>query len=285
VTNIGALMVGGSAATGQGYYDLQGGTLSVTGVSSAEYIGWRGTGVFTQTGGTHIVDNALYVGRAESWAPGNGTLNVGGGTLRAGDLYVGQGGASGSLNILSTEALITAENMSLGPNSTITAVAGSAIHISCVGYPGFYVYSKDESAFSHLQNLALIFDGAAPLRRGRLEVAGRDIGPTASGFVDNFALGSLFVGATDPALLWLFDDFDNGNRSSAEALYVHDIMIGPGSTLDLRGFNLYYDGLYDNQGTVLGGTPVFVPEPGSVMLLALGLGIVRCLRFFSRAGA
>ena len=277
----GLLYVGGPETAGTGRYELHGGNVECYEAK----VGYQGTGILEQTGGTLIVTGTMYVGVGSLAWPGNGVLNVGGGVLRAGDLYVGQSGGPGSLNILSTQALITAENMSLGPNSTITAVPGSAIHISCVGYPGFYIYSKDEPAFSDLQNLALIFDGATPLRRARLEVAGRDLGPTASGFVDNFALGTLFIGGAEPALLWLFDDYDNGNRSSAEALYVHDIVIGPGSTLDLRGFNLYYDGLYDNQGTVLGGTPVFVPEPGSVMLLALGLGIVRCLRFFSRAGA
>jgi hypothetical protein len=267
---------------GSGSYLLSSGTLTVGGRDD-EIIGHYGTGVFTQTGGTHIVNNALYVGSGDKST--SGTLNLGGGTLRAGTLYVGQSGASGILNITSDAASVTVENVTFGSLASLHTIPNGAIHVSGEWYPGFYIYLQDESAFVDLENLALIFDGATPLRRGRLEVAGRDLGPTASGFVDNFALGSLFVGATDPALLWLFDDFDNGNRSSAEALYVHDIMIGPGSTLDLRGFNLYYDGLYDNQGTVLGGTPVFVPEPGSVMLLALGLGIVRCLRFFSRAGA
>jgi hypothetical protein len=265
VTNIGALMVGGSAATGQGYYDLQGGTLSVTGVSSAEYIGWRGTGVFTQTGGTHIVDSALYVGRGESWAPGNGTLNVGGGTLQAGTLYIGDYWSSAALNITDSAARIEA-NLTLGPNSIITAVPGSAIHV----YYAYHNYSKDESALAGLANLALMYDVAQKPSSVQIEVAGMDFGAVTEGFQDNFTLGTLVLGGEQPVRGVLFDLVDNGNRSSAECLYVHNITIGAGSELDLNGYHVYYDGALVNNGSVVGGTPAFVPEPSALVLLAAG---------------
>lgn len=264
VSNYGMLSVGGPDANARGYYDLQGGFLNVTGASSEVNIGRQGTGVFTQTGGTFIVQNAMYVGREF----GNGVLNLGGGTLRAGTLDVGQSGASGTLNITDSAARIEASYMiALRQNSTLTAVPGSEIHL-----PGtiFRSYSNDETALSGLENLAVVFDGTRPMLGGSMEVAGRDLGPIAAGFADNFALGSLVVGSDVPRSIWLEDVIDNGNRSSAEALYVHNLTVGAGSKLDLAGLHLYYDGTLVNNGTMVGGTPLFVPEPGTLGMLLLG---------------
>jgi hypothetical protein len=281
VTNIGALMVGGSAATGQGYYDLQGGTLSVTGVSSAEYIGWRGTGVFTQTGGTHIVDNALYVGRAESWAPGSGVLNIGGGTLRTGSLYLGDAYSSAALNITDSAARIEAAFITLGPGSTLSVVLGAEIHMT-KATPWFIIGSREESALADLDRLVLVFDGADAGSFGRIEAASRDLGASLAGFADNFALGTVILGASNPGGIRLMDSVDNGNRNGPEAVYLHDLTIGPGSTLDLQGLHLYYDGTIRNFGSIYGGTPIFVPEPNALLLLGAGLVALRMGRMLKR---
>jgi hypothetical protein len=92
-------------------------------------------------------------------------------------------------------------------------------------------------------------------------VASEDFGLDASAFYDNFSIAALVIGGDRPAAVRLTDEFDNGNRGivDQEALYVHDIVIGPGSVLDLNGIALYYDGTLDNQGTILGGTPAQVP--------------------------
>ena len=79
------------------------------------------------------------------------------------------------------------------------------------------------------------------------------------------------MGGDAAAMLRLEDLADNGNRSSAEALYVHDLIVGPGSTLDLGGLAVYYDGQFVNEGSIIGGAPMSVPEPSTIFPLMVGL--------------
>ena len=73
----------------------------------------------------------------------------------------------------------------------------------------------------------------------------------------------------------LGDTFDNGNRGgpagAAEALYLHDLIIGPRSILDMNGLHVYYDGRFISAGTIQNGQPIYVPEPATLALLAAGL--------------
>jgi len=103
-----------------------------------------------------------------------------------------------------------------------------------------------------------------------LELAGRDFGPSMAGFADNFAFGTLKI--ESGTVLELADLFDNGNRygGKAEALYVGDLFLGTGATLDCAGLNLYYVNLTDNGGIITDGTPIFVPEPATLALILSG---------------
>jgi hypothetical protein len=267
LTTTGVVLGGWDVCSGWGSYELQGGTLAVTGSSSLLDIGYRGTGVFTQTGGTLSVQGTMYVGRMF----GNGVLNVGGGTLRAGTLEVGRSEASGTLNITDSAATIEASCFVLWQNSTLSAVPGSQIHI--VGGPWFRNYSKDENALSGLENVTLIFDAPNAVW-DTFEVAGLDQGSTAQGFRDNFALEGLIVGGAIGLHLTLVDQINNDNRSSSECLYVHNLIVNSGSVLDLNGLRLYYDGSLDNTGSVIGGTPIFVPEPAALSILGAGLALI-----------
>ena len=73
----------------QGQYILNGGTLTTQG---SLYLGYQGTGTFTQTGGTHSV-YSISLGEQ-----GNGTYNLEGGSVTANDLFVGIAGGTGSFN-------------------------------------------------------------------------------------------------------------------------------------------------------------------------------------------
>ncbi len=94
------------------------------------------------------------------------------------------------------------------------------------------------------------------------EVAGKNMGCTTDGFVQNFTLNGLFVGGAKAAHVKLLDVSNNGNRSSGhEALYAHEVVVTKGSTLDMNGLNVYCDGTVDIQGTVLNGTVTLCPDP------------------------
>ena len=97
------------------------------------------------------------------------------------------------------------------------------------------------------------------------EVAGKDLGGVAAGFIQNFALNGLLVGGAKAARVQLVDASDNGNRRSSfrhtvnEALYTHKVVVTKGSTLDLNGLKVYCDGTVNILGTVLNGSIVIVP--------------------------
>jgi len=106
-----------------------------------------------------------------------------------------------------------------------------------------------------------------------MEAPGRDYGLDVAGFTNNSVLGQLIVGGDSPAMLRLIDQVNNDSLAPADAVYVHDLFVRSGSTLDLNGLHLYYDGNYVNEGSVIGGQPL--PEPGLIALLSMGLPLVR----------
>jgi hypothetical protein len=92
-TSVDKYLVVGRFAGSRGVYDLSGGSLSVGagGTGYYEYIGYSGTGDFTQSGGTHQVANDLYLGLNTG---GSGAYNLSGGSslLKAQSEYIGYSG-------------------------------------------------------------------------------------------------------------------------------------------------------------------------------------------------
>lgn len=273
----GLLYVGGPETAGTGRYELHAGNVAC----DEAKVGYQGTGILEQAGGTLIVTGTMYVGVGSLAWPGHGTLNVGAGTLRVGSLYLGDAYSSAALNITDSAARIEAAFITLGPGSTLSVVLGAEIHMT-KATPWFIIGSREESALADLDRLVLVFDGADAGSFGRIEAASRDLGASLAGFADNFALGTVILGASNPGGIRLMDSVDNGNRNGPEAVYLHDLTIGPGSTLDLQGLHLYYDGTIRNFGSIYGGTPIFVPEPNALLLLGAGLVALRMGRMLKR---
>jgi fibronectin-binding autotransporter adhesin len=108
-----------------GRYSGQSGHVSMSGgylyVEHDQYIGYEGTGTFTQIGGENRVSAGtsnydLFLGYATG---GAGTYTMTGGTLYAGDEYIGRLGTgtflqSGGINYLSATGSSTADNMYIG---------------------------------------------------------------------------------------------------------------------------------------------------------------------------
>jgi RHS repeat-associated protein len=120
-----------------------------------------------------------------------------------------------------------------------------------------------------------------------LEVLGEDRGDAASGFTDNFAIGTLtFINNTYARLV---DNADNATGIGAEALYVNSLIVPAGSTLDLNGFHLYARQVQIG-GTVVGGTVSLVPDGGPIHLNTATAGAIAATgqvddwTFFGRAG-
>jgi RHS repeat-associated protein len=122
-----------------------------------------------------------------------------------------------------------------------------------------------------------------------LEVMGRDFGedPSLQGFTRNFVYGTLAL--ANNTYVRLVDQSDNATGIGAEALYTNILLVPAGTTLDLNGLNLYARGVV-NQGTIIGGTLIQIPDSGPIWLNTPtpgGIGIVGELdewTFFGRAG-
>ena len=108
----------------------------------------------------------------------------------------------------------------------------------------------------------------------KLEAGSADQGADPAALADTFALATLQIGGTDVGRLRLADRHDNqaDGQQPPEAVYVENLILSAGSTLDLNGLTLYYVNLTDQGGSIAynGGSLIQVPEPAAVSLLALG---------------
>ncbi|MBA7535825.1 hypothetical protein ES705_28083 [subsurface metagenome] len=220
----------GNGSGSDGTYDLSGTGHLAVGVTMR--VGVSGLGLFLQSGGTNVVSSNLYLGR---FSGSDGTYDISAGDLSTANFYVGDND-SGTLNITGSAASITVSSLlHFGPDSTFTAVPGSTIHMTGSAFEN---ENTDPTDLAGLSNLELIFEGGSE-DIDPFEVAGAIDG----GFVDNFALGTLTLGGVDIGQIQLVDDYDNGNRGATgkECLFLHDIDINVGSTLDVYSHLLYVE--------------------------------------------
>ncbi|MFB3892103.1 MAG: PEP-CTERM sorting domain-containing protein [Phycisphaerae bacterium] len=231
-------------------------------------------GRYYLSGGNLVVDQTCTVGgwTSSDYVNGSAMLDLGGGTAVVGELIVGPkssgGPGMGELRFSSTAATLQiTRKMTLGSTGTITAVPGAVVHMTGATFEN---QSTTPASQADLLNLTMIFEGG-PAVVDTFEVSGRDFGATASGFTLNFALGTLQLGGTAVGNVRLVDATDNQpGWVGRESLYVSNLVLGSGSSLDLNGINLYYGSFVDNGGTVTlnGGALTAVPEPSTVGLLA-----------------
>jgi len=233
VNTVGSELVLGYRAGSSGTYELD----SVGAQLSAldQYVGYEGAGTFVQSAGSNQVAGTLWIGYEGG---SNGTYETSGGTLDVANLVVG-GGTAGTLEINDASAQIAvSQKLRLRSKASIVAVSGAAIHMTGAAFEN---ESTDPAAMAGLANLKLIFEGGAAALDS-FEVAGRDFGAVAEGWIENFVLGGLTLGGADAGRIQLVDLFDNQpDWEGQEALYVEDLaFVGPGSGVDLNGLNLYF---------------------------------------------
>ena len=131
--NTGQLYLGYSQYS-TGYYTLAGGSLNT---SSSETIGYQGTGIFTQTGGTHTVAGTATV-TLSGTTGGVGTYNLQGGKLSAGPM-VNNGafnltGGTATLGALSGTGATTITGAALvQPLLTVSKFAQQSVSINSYG--------------------------------------------------------------------------------------------------------------------------------------------------------
>ncbi len=163
-----------------------------------------------------------------------GTLNISQGTTHfTGDLISG-----GDVN-LSDATLQIDGNLKLYEGCTVTADDQSTIALGA----NLVNWMEDGSAF-HLDGARMLFDGGGA---SAMDIAGVNRGPFTTGLTDNFALGILEVAG--PTNLQL------EQAAAGGALYVYNLVLGPGSILDNpNNVPVYYANQFINNGGAYTGS-------------------------------
>jgi len=272
--------------------EVDGGTAQLTTSTTVGqvYVGFRGTGVVTHTAGTFTVGE-LHLGTM--YANCDGKYSVGGtGTLTVDKAYIGETGI-GRLEVNSGATVNINNVLQFGPNANYSAASGTNLNFNYVSC--FKDAAKNPANVAGLAETTFLFNGNGTTSVRTFEVAGQDFGAIVGGFTSNFHIKGLTIGVGNSTYLRLVNDYLNYNGTPpgtySEALYVHNLILNSGSTLDLNNFHLYC-GTFTNYGTVLGGSVIVVqggagglgdnpviPEPTALlMILPAMLGLAAMLR-------
>jgi hypothetical protein len=282
-----AVVIGG-LATNSGIISLTGGTFDNNGhaLSNANQISGYGTlstggltnnGSVTLTGGVTTVNgdvtNASGKTFKVSYNPavftGNVTNNAGGTFKISGTTVTFAGTFTNNGSYNSDPATNYFSNLTISTTGALVGGLGDRFIVS-----GDFANSSTQSLSWNTAQAELDFSGS-PVHH--LTTAAADLGPTTSGYVNNFAFGMLSV-ATGEALV--LNGADGGG-----ALYVGNLNLSDGlseiASITANGIDLYYDpsnpanGYLGDQSYALagGGTLAPVPEPVIAVLL-VGLPLI-----------
>ena len=159
------------------------------------------------------------------------TLTVWGNLFGAGEVRIEGQDAShlATLSYQATSALTTG-SLFINEFGRLLLVSTTGLNV----LDDFSFALRDETAWPFASEvLTMTGDGAWQ----ELEVGGEDLGLLPAGFTNNFQHGTLRIEAG--ASVFLSDAVDNGNRHSPEALYVQNLVLEAGATLNLNGIRLY----------------------------------------------
>ncbi len=240
-------------------------------------VGYGGTGKLdVKAGGTAYVGGGGAQIGAQGGSDGQVLLSGAGLWHVGGSLYVGgtaaaQGGA-GLLSLVGSTVTVT-EDMKVWGSGTVKVGAGSIFTIKGQSLtlanksqyqadPGakiellgtnLIIENDDPADVAGLADTTLVFAGGAGVTDD-IELCGGDRGGAWSSFQDNFTIGRIEVGtATTPGCLRLANAFPNSGMPT-EALYVRELVVRSGSSLDLNGMQVYALEYDDDGGQIIPGT-------------------------------
>ena len=142
------------------------------------------------------------------------------------------------MNVDSASSVSVGRNIVFKQDSTLTAQEGAEIHMTGADFQN---QSTNSANLTGLSNITMIFEGGSEVIDD-FEVAGKDEGAVADAFnTDNFLLGTLQLGGEAAGRIKLINNYDNQSSwSDSEALYVNNLILNAGATIDLNDLNLYY---------------------------------------------
>ena len=187
---------------------------------------------------------------------------------------------------------IISGTLTLGSGGIISL--GNLTNNTLVVRGNFVNGSTNNNSFD-MANGVMVFGAAGPLTTNTFEVAGANLGATFAGFSNNFAIGTLNI---TNGISFVNNINNGGGLGTNEALYVDVLHLFSGATMKLSALTIYVglEFVYeDSNGTKTftsgvinqnneaslgllnvsmdnGGQIVFIPEPSTYLLLALGFG-------------
>ena len=187
---------------------------------------------------------------------GFGSVLLNGGTLAVSGDITSLADADGVGNDTVTP-LQNQDKISSGGAGGTIRLGGSFKNLAVRGYDGW-----------HVEDVALVFCGDGTSTQ-EFEALSADLGKKDTACLSNFAWKSLTV--ESGAAVKLVDTADNSRGvAGVEAVYVGDLVVESGATLDLNGLNVYYYGQASIDGTITGGSPVpLSARPVSVIAYTL----------------
>ncbi len=123
----------------------------------------------------------------------------------------------------------------LGMSSTGMLVVGN---IKEIDLKRDFLFGQQNAAYWSWGAGSVLKMSGSGAQQQLLEVGGRDYGLSAVGFSNNFNLPALTL-VNSGTYVNLVDNYDNGHRSSPEALYVNTLSVPAGTTLNLNRLHLY----------------------------------------------
>jgi hypothetical protein len=251
---------------GSGSYDLSGGSLTAGTIQNNDSFSFSGgslsataitnDGTFALSGaGTRTVEGAF---------TNNGTVTI----TDTEAVFTGAFTNAGAILSDPSEVHFT-DDLILESSGYLVGEAGDQFFVS-----GDFLSSSEASVLWDTVKAELIFDSGGA---HTLEYTGADLGESSDGYADNYAWGVLSLGAGD--LLTLQD----GDAVAGGAVYVRVLALGGGvdqiASIAGNGMSIYYHPLLpenaylngERYALAGGGEVAPVPEPGTALLLAMGL--------------
>jgi hypothetical protein len=262
-------------------------TSTLTGTGQLVLGGKPGNRIREDYGGTLINDTNHTIrggGTIDAPVTNKGTVIADNGTLQINRDITGDG----SVRVASTGALDLNANLTTGnftmDNNALLNVANNK-YIDLKGNFLFFQTHGQEGNWQWGANSYLSMTGLGA-REQRLEVGGKDGG----GFDNNFDLNKLSLSGAN-TYAFLTDWINNGNRSSDECLYVDDLYVEAGSTLNLNHLHLYLKGYglvtptadwFNGHGRIIDDYKP-VPLPSTLLMLGSALlGLAGLRRKFGK---
>ncbi len=252
-----------------GRVTVEQGNVMIPGAGPAE-------GTVLVDGPDSILDVAGSLGIANNYNP---TVGPAIGTLKVsdhasvkvgGNLTVGGGGPGGSGKILlmgGSTITIQGESLTLANQAKFLADTwwGDAGQI-IFGGANLRIESQNPDDVAGLANTILVFAGGEGVT-DEIEVCGGDTGAAWSSFLRNFLLGRIEVGSETAVGHVRLVDLAGNSGLPTEALYVRELVVRPGSSLDLGGRKVYTL-RHTNEGEETPGEGGGVESIGSIEQLA-----------------